>query len=263
MNTWWVQERAEVGSTQDEIRLVIDGVIDGLPPQNSPLLHPKIVVRSDSQSAGRGRTGRVWQSKPGNFYATFALAIPQNDPDFLKNAANYSFVAALAVSESLKVFLDGNAPQIHHKWPNDVLINGQKIAGILIEIYAPYLLIGIGVNLAHAPDLSPDLSPAPVTPLPATALSHFIAPPPPSVFLRTLCAQLDRFCGVLRDDGFAAIRGLWLKNAYGLGGPVTIRTAHEVFTAEFEDLEPDGALRVFDPAQQKTRKIYSADIFFN
>lgn len=284
MTRWIIHEYAEIGSTQDEIRRVIDAEIREnsaacLSPAHPKPAHPqpthaKIVVRADKQTAGRGRANNVWRSEEGNFFATFALAFPQNDPEFLKNAANYSFVAALAVSESLKFFLDEaapfnqsaeleNSPHIQHKWPNDVLINGQKIAGILIEIYDPYILIGVGVNLAHAPALPASHSPAATASLPATALSHYAAPPPPSVFLRTLSAQLDRFCGVLQHDGFAAIRSLWLKNAYGIGGPVTVRTPHEVFTGEFKDLEPDGALRVFDPAQQKIRKIYSADIFFN
>lgn len=274
MTRWIIHEYAEIGSTQDEIRRVIDGEIRENSAACPSPAHPKIVVRADKQTAGRGRANNVWRSEEGNFFATFALAFPQNDPEFLKNAANYSFVAALAVSESLKFFLDEaapfnqsaeleNSPHIQHKWPNDVLINGQKIAGILIEIYDPYILIGVGVNLAHAPALPASHSPAATASLPATALSHYAAPPPPSVFLRTLSAQLDRFCGVLQHDGFAAIRSLWLKNAYGIGGPVTVRTPHEVFTGEFKDLEPDGALRVFDPAQQKIRKIYSADIFFN
>ncbi len=282
MTRWIIHEYAEIGSTQDEIRRVIDAQTREnsaacSSPAHTKLAHtkpapPRIVVRADKQTKGRGRANNVWRSEEGNFFATFALAFPQNDPEFLKNAANYSFVATLSVSESLKFFLDDAAlflqsakleslPQIQHKWPNDILINGQKIAGILIEIYDPYILIGIGVNLAHAPALP--TSPAATASLPVTALSHYAAPPPPSVFLQTLSMQLDRFCGVLQHDGFAAIRSLWLKNAYGIGGPVTVRTPHEVFTGEFKDLEPDGALRVFNPAQQKIRKIYSADIFFN
>lgn len=284
MTRWIIHEYAEIGSTQDEIRRVIDAQTREnsaacSSPAHTKLAHtkpapPRIVVRADKQTKGRGRANNVWRSEEGNFFATFALAFPQNDPEFLKNAANYSFVATLSVSESLKFFLDDAAlflqsakleslPQIQHKWPNDILINGQKIAGILIEIYDPYILIGIGVNLAHAPALPTSPSPSAPASLSATALSHYVAPPPPSVFLQTLSTQLDRFCGVLQHDGFAAIRSLWLKNAYGIGGPVTVRTPHEVFTGEFKDLEPDGALRVFDPAQQKIRKIYSADIFFN
>jgi len=103
-------------------------------------------VRSDEQTAGRGRRGRDWVSPLGNFYGTACYAF-DGSPD---EAAKLSFVAAIAVAQALQAYTLMSKPSL--KWPNDVLIEDRKIAGLLLEVKKGHVLIGIGVNLVSHPD---------------------------------------------------------------------------------------------------------------
>ncbi len=122
-----------VGSTSDEaLRLAREGAPHGT------------VVTAREQTAGRGRVGRAWASPPGNLYLSVLLRLDLP----VARIAELSFVAALAVAETVDAFVAGRASL---KWPNDVLIDGAKVAGILIEQADGVAVIGIGVNVAHCP----------------------------------------------------------------------------------------------------------------
>lgn len=212
-------------------------------------------ILAHEQTAGIGRRGRAWSTKPGNFAAS--LLQPLNMP--LAQAALQSFVAALALRDAFLVV--GGAPADYSlKWPNDVLLKGGKVAGILLETMGTgpsHLCIGIGVNLAHAPS---------VETLEATAV------PPKSlmgdaglnvsseVFLGALATAYIVRQGQFQQGGFDAIRRDWLAHAVKLGEQITARTVSEEIHGRFEAVDETGALVLHTP--QGPRPITAAEIFF-
>ncbi|MBX9614831.1 MAG: biotin--[acetyl-CoA-carboxylase] ligase [Caulobacteraceae bacterium] len=208
------------------------------------------------QSAGRGRRGRNWESETGNLFSTL-LFLTQKVP---AEAAQVTFVAALAVADLLDAFAVPGSVSI--KWPNDVLIGGQKAAGILIESGAHasgalWLAVGIGVNLAHAPD---------GTERPATSLAAHLRPdiayPPPVEAAAGVLAgaftvwqdRWDRF-------GFQPVLDAWTARTQGLDGPCMARLGHETVTGIADGVAPDGALRL-RTADGALRLISAGDVFF-
>ena len=196
------------------------------------------------QTAGRGRRGRGWAMPPGNFAASLALR-PAGAPG---QAALLSFVAALALDDALRAAC---GPQAHLalKWPNDVLLNGGKVAGILLESAGSgggvdALAVGIGVNLAEAPDPATleDGAWPPVSVQGETGLAI-----PPEDFLDLLAPAFDRWHRQLQDYGFAPIRNAWLARAAKLGDTITARTGREVITGRFDGIDDDGALLLTAP----------------
>lgn len=209
------------------------------------------------QTAARGRRGRAWSNPVGNFAATLVL------PGMIEpaHAAQRSFVAALALYDAC-VAVTGAPEAFALKWPNDVLLRGGKLAGILLETLpgrgGPLgLAVGIGVNLAHAPD--PALLEARA--VPPVALSSLTgAPIAPEAFLDHLAPAFARHMAQHDAQGFAPIRTAWLARAARLGEAITARLPNEVITGTFEGLEADGALRLRTP--QGIRAIAAADITF-
>ncbi len=192
-------------------------------------------VTAQSQTAGRGRRGRVWVSEPGNLYATLLLT----DPSAPERAAELSFVAALAVHDALAECASALGPALALKWPNDVLCGPAKIAGILVEGEGTGPLavaVGIGVNCAHHPRgtdyLATDLAAA-------GALVR-----PDDLFRALSAAMLLRLRQWDRGDGFAATRADWLKRAAGRGGDIRVRLAEREMTGRFETLDERGRLIV-------------------
>ena len=100
------------------------------------------------QHAGKGRQGRSWTSAPGNFYGSTLVILRSGDP----SAQSLSLAAGLALVEAIDVALPGEALML--KWPNDVMLLGKKLAGILLERSGDRVVVGFGVNLASAPDLT-------------------------------------------------------------------------------------------------------------
>ena len=139
------------------------------------------IIWAKEQTDGRGRRGRKWHSPPGNLYCSLILR-----PDVaLAKAAELSFVAGLAVFDALgSVGEPGH--QVHLKWPNDVLLNGGKVAGILLESIGDFLAIGIGVNLAHAPGAD-QVEAGALRPVSVVAETGKVVPP--EVFLDALAAE--------------------------------------------------------------------------
>jgi BirA family biotin operon repressor/biotin-[acetyl-CoA-carboxylase] ligase len=208
------------------------------------------------QSAGRGRRGREWSSETGNLAATL-LTVVHRPP---AEAAQLTFVAALAVAD----LLDAYAPPalVSIKWPNDVMLDGKKASGILLESGAHdsgglWLAVGIGVNLAHAPT---------GTERPATALADHLrgdVGAPPSIeraaeaLAQAFATWMDRWMTL----GFQPVLDAWAARAPGLHGPCTARLSHETLTGQAEGVEPDGALRLRLPSGD-LRRISAGDVFF-
>jgi len=192
-------------------------------------------ITAATQTAGRGRRGRAWVSKPGNLYATLLLTEPS--PPAM--AAQLSFVAALALHDAVAHCAPQLGPALKVKWPNDLLLGLKKLAGILIEgENAPALtvVIGIGVNCAHHPD---------DTAFPATDLAVADALVSPEQMVVALAEAMDRrLTQWARGEGFATIRADWLKRAAGLGEMVRVRLPEREFSGLFQGLDDNGRLLV-------------------
>jgi BirA family transcriptional regulator, biotin operon repressor / biotin---[acetyl-CoA-carboxylase] ligase len=187
-----------------------------------------------TQTAGRGRQGRGWVSPAGNFYASLILrpAVP------VAIAAQLGFVAALAVAEACRALAPEAA--ISLKWPNDVLMTGRKLAGLLLESQSradgmlDWLVVGIGINLATYPV---------EVEYPATALAATGADAEPEAMLGALAATFLAWYERWRDGvGFATIRTEWLAQAQGLNQPIRVRLSGETRQGVFAGLDTDGAL---------------------
>lgn len=215
-------------------------------------------IMTHRQDAGRGRRGRGWSMPAGNFAATLALR-PQGAP---AEVSLYSFVAALALHEALATAC-GPAARLAIKWPNDVLLNGGKVAGILLESAGQgrevaLLAVGIGVNLAAAPD--PDALESGAVP-PVSVLGetgHAVAP---DEFLGLLAPAFARWQQQLVTFGFGPIRTAWTARAARLGQTITARTGSATRTGRFEGIDETGALVLTTAAGREV--IPAADVFFD
>lgn len=208
-------------------------------------------VVAEEQTAGRGRRGRTWSSPPGNFYGSLILA--PNDPP--ERMALRSFVAALALRDAL-VALVGRAEAFALKWPNDVLLNGGKLSGILLEGKAGRLAVGMGVNLVHAP-------------LPEHVEARALRPVSleGETGLRVTPAQLlDRLAPAFAAreaqlaQAFDSIRQDFLAHAARVGEPIAARTMTATHEGIFRTIDSTGAL-ILDTAAGPV-PIPAADIFF-
>ena len=209
------------------------------------------------QTAGRGRRARPWASPRGNLHATLVLK-PQEP---VETVALRSFAASLALRDAC-VTLTGLPQSFTLKWPNDVLLNGGKLAGILLEgaglgTANPVLCIGIGVNLIAAPDpslIEPGAFP-PVSLLQETG--HRLTP---EAFLDALAPAYASWEARLRADGFAPIRAAWLSSAARLGELIRARTGTETREGVFETIDQAGNLILSTTAGMLA--IPAAEVFF-
>lgn len=210
-----------VASTNDEARRLAEaGAGEGL------------VVTGAVQTAGRGRQGRTWVSTHGNLFASFLLR-PKVKP---AQAGEFGFGAAVAVAEAVERLAHGIDAKC--KWPNDVLVRGKKIAGILLESRGTpdtldWLVAGIGVNIAAAPE---------ETAWPATSLSALGGDPSVERALETLAARLDHWYRHWLAEGFAPLRQAWLARAHALGETLKIKRNGDEREGTFVGLDPTGAL---------------------
>jgi BirA family biotin operon repressor/biotin-[acetyl-CoA-carboxylase] ligase len=210
-------------------------------------------IAADRQTAGRGRRGRTWESPTGNLAAT--LLIAPGKP--ASECAQLSFVAALAGSDTVAQFATNSDVKV--KWPNDVLTDGRKIAGILLESASTgseqpqWLAVGIGMNLTEFPT---------DTEFPATALAALgVTPPKPAEALTKLAASWAGWYEIWRSNGFSPIRDAWLARAANLGGRIRARLQTEEATGVFEGIDGTGALILRENAS-RTRTIAAGEVFF-
>lgn len=214
-------------------------------------------IMARQQTAGRGRRGRAWTDPPGNFAASLLLR-PDGGP---ADAARLSFVAALALHDALRQ-LCGPHLNVALKWPNDVLLNGGKLAGILLESVGSggaiqALVVGIGVNLAAVPEAGQVEAGAlrPVSLLGETGLVVT-----PDDMLAALALAFDHWSRQMRQFGFAPIRTAWLARAARLGETITARTGTMETTGRFEGIDETGALILTGPRGRQV--IPAAEIYF-
>jgi BirA family biotin operon repressor/biotin-[acetyl-CoA-carboxylase] ligase len=227
-----------LGSTNDEAkRIAAEGAAHGT------------LVAARRQEAGRGRRGRGWSAPEGNLYVSAVLR-PRRPGAAL---AQLSFAVALAAAEALPRFLPPGV-EVAVKWPNDVLIDGAKAVGILLETEGTdWVVAGVGINcLLHPED----------TPYAATSLAaKGAASPSPTLVLGAFAERLAHWTERWEADGFAAVRQAWLGLARGVGGPVTVRLANETLEGVFAGLDADGVL-LLDLPDGSRRGISAGDVHF-
>lgn len=240
----------EAGSTNDEVRRLAEQ------GESGPLW-----LSADAQTDGRGRHGRAWTSVKGNLYASGLFPLGQ-DP---LAGAQLGFAAALAIADTIKVY----APEakVSLKWPNDVLVGGAKISGILLETGQTqgrsWVIVGIGLNvMSHPAD----------TPYRATHLLEHISEAALSTaepiftgveaILPVLSARFEHWRGLHAREGFTALRGPWLAVAQGLNEMADIRLPNRQFRAIITGLGENGELQLQHSNGTK-ESLYAGDVFPN
>lgn len=225
-----------VGSTNDEAqRFAQAGEPAGL------------IVSAGEQTKGRGRQRRTWLSPAGGLYCSFLLR-PDCPP---RRAPELGFVVAVAVAEAVEALVAPDR-RVSCKWPNDVLVRGFKIAGILVESAATaadqldWVIAGIGVNVDQRPDPSDVM-------YPATCLAEQGAGGvTPEGALAAIAAALADWLGHWQQLGFAAVRQAWLQRGHRRGDRLVVRAGEEEVEGAFLDLDPTGALILESRGRRRT-----------
>lgn len=239
---WKVHTYAQLESTQDYVRDIAE---------DEEFFPEGIVVQCLTQSKGRGRRGNEWSSPMGNLYMSLLLR-----PGCPATAAGQlSFVVAVALSAAMdEVMAPGHTKTL--KWPNDILIDGKKAAGILLESnispmgIVDYVVAGIGVNVMAAPEG-------------AIKLAEVAKGPqvPVHPFRDIALAQISAHYTHWQTAGFADIRAQWLAQAHGLGEAMTARLPDREEKGIFAGLDADGAL-LLDRGNGDILKISAGEVFF-
>ncbi|MGB6229609.1 MAG: biotin--[acetyl-CoA-carboxylase] ligase [Litorimonas sp.] len=230
-----------VGSTQDEARELYRSGERGA-----------VWIRADAQTRGRGRQEREWVSKTGNLYASHL----RPNEKAASESALMGFAAALAIAETVEAYRVVQSVTL--KWPNDVLVGGDKISGLLVERLDHALIFGIGINLVSHPD---------DTRYGATHLVACMSPDDlaraeplytgPSAVLAQLAKRMEVWLDRFDADGFEPVRKAWLSRAHHLGRMVTVNGQ----TGLFQDLGDDGAL-CLKLADGRETRVHAGDVSF-
>jgi BirA family biotin operon repressor/biotin-[acetyl-CoA-carboxylase] ligase len=216
---------AETGSTNDDVAaLAREGALEGL------------WLRADHQTGGKGRQGRAWHSPSGNLHASTLVRLQPEDP----LAPTLALVAAVALHEAVRP----HVPAAQVKWPNDLMVDGAKLAGILLERQGDAVIIGFGVNLACRPESLER---------PAASLEGAVAP---GAFVERLAAAFAAWLQRWRGEGLAPVRAAWLAAAHPPGTALTTVDAAGIF----DGLDETGALRL-RLADGSLRVIHAGDVF--
>ena len=207
-------------------------------------------ITADVQTAGRGRSGNAWVSEPGNLYATLLL----REPCSSSAAPQLAFAAGLAVHDAVAACAPNLGPVLQLKWPNDLLCNGRKLAGLLIEaenvpVFAA--AVGVGINCVSHPNNAS---------YPATDLksegAHVTADSLFPLLGDTMRLRLTQW---KKGEGFASIRADWLKRAAGLGEPIKVRLPDRQLAGRFSGVDDVGRLLLETAGKVET--ITAGDVF--
>lgn len=212
----------------------------------------RTVVWALEQTGGRGRRGRPWRTGPGNLACSVLLR-----PDVAANvAAQLGFAAALAIADMAATLLPDASVRV--KWPNDVLVDGRKLSGILIESMAgsggrvEWVVVGMGVNLvSHPPD-----SETPATDLAAAGAPDVL----PAQALSLLVTRFEHWLDAWRGGGFEALRPAWIERAWRLGETIRVRLERETMEGRFAGLDRDGVL-VLELSSGIKRHVAAGEVF--
>lgn len=234
--------RATVGSTMDEARALAEaGAEDGT------------LVWAREQAGGRGRQGRPWDSPPGNLYMTLILR-PECTPN---QAAQLGFAAGVALGDAIGSVCP--PLDVLYKWPNDVLLNGRKVAGVLLESKSTadgkldWLLLGLGANVESFPKDSA---------YPATSLRFEGTPAEVTAvdLLEAFARHFMNWASRWLEEGFGPLRNAWLAHAAAKGETIEVRLPNESLAGVFVDLDQDGRL-LLRLSDGRLRTIAAGDVF--
>ncbi|WP_093332870.1 biotin--[acetyl-CoA-carboxylase] ligase [Sphingomonas rubra] len=242
-----IQVVAETGSTNADLAASSGGEGDWL--------------RAERQLAGRGRQGRAWASPVGNLYASTIVRPRVSDPA----APTLTLVAAVALHDAVSVMFDPASPFLRAgeqpeerqgglaiKWPNDLLLNGAKLSGILLERAGDVVIAGFGVNVAHHPDL-PDR--------PTTSLAAHGVAVAPATLLDILAESFARWLATWRGHGLEPVRAAWLDRAHPVGTALCVHQPDgSRVDGLFDGLDDAGAL-LLRLAGGERQVIHAADVF--
>lgn len=231
-SNWWWQDFENVSSTND-----IAYEFSFNPPAS------QYVISAKRQTLGRGRRGRSWQSLDGNLFFSMALKVDTGLINYLP------FICSLAIKDTILSL--NNHINIKLKWPNDVLIDGAKVSGILLEKANDYMIIGIGVNLVVAPE-SEDII------YQVTSLKDYINIDRYE-FLRQFLHFFDVLLLIWQQEGAGKICQKWKDSAIGIGQQIIVKTENDTQEGLFIDIDNDGALLL--DINGKIKKIYAGDVF--
>ena len=205
-----------------------------------------VVVRALRQTAGRGRRGRLWQSMEGNLFYSLVLEFD------LEKVGWLVIISALSMYESIKQLI--SEADVACKWPNDILLNGKKVSGILLEKgEGNYMIVGIGVNIMQAPE-NPNLS------YDATSLCREGGTVTPEDFLDIYLQKFDAYLENLQKNGFNDIKQKWLSHAYKLGKEIMIKQDDKEENGFFAGIDDSANLLL---RQSKgIKKIFAGEVFY-
>ncbi len=243
---------------QKRFKLITFGEIDSTNSEALRLAKSSVaenhVIWAESQTGGRGRYGRIWNSELGNLYMSILL---QSD-EFLHEQSQLSFVASLSVYEAIKTMVEEQniALNMRLKWPNDILIDSAKVSGILLESIkynnSQYLVIGIGINVNDAPVLQDRKT---------TSLCEVNLGSSVIGVLDSVMNSFMTYYDLWRNEGFLKIRELWLERSYRPGEMITFSDGANVIEGSFIDIDANGSIRL----KLSSGQIYtnnSGEVFF-
>ena len=223
---WQIDEVASATSSSDLARAAID--------KASSSVEGHVVIVGE-QTAGRGRSGRHWVSRPGDGLYMSVVIHPLRERI---EWPSLSFVASLSVCAAIEDILPAIQPKL--KWPNDLLVEGKKLGGILLEAYGDHVIIGCGINLKNAPDLSD-------SDWQATDLSHYGAGAlAPRQFADAILQRLADYYQIWQDAGPAPLLARWQDKAEIIGRELSVRLSGGTISGCCEALGPDGSLQLRD-----------------
>lgn len=213
---------------------------------------------ADQQISGRGRSGRQWVSPPGNLYASLLL----RNPCALLVTSQLGFVTGIALHDALVAVSGIDAARLRLKWPNDVLLDGRKIVGLLLEGQSMgtdhFLAIGCGINIAHKPEGMP---------YPVAALSDEKAGILVGEVFTALSLAFDRVLSLWNETGngspeerFAPIRALWLERAILIGAAASVTLSDGKVSGIFNGIDAIGRLEL--QTDDGLKRIDAGDVFF-
>jgi BirA family biotin operon repressor/biotin-[acetyl-CoA-carboxylase] ligase len=236
---WQIEIYQSVKSTQTHAHeAAVNGKLEGY------------VVQGMKQTGGKGRHGNHWESPVGNLYMSVLLR-----PDCaIEQAGQLSFVTAVALSAAFDENIDGTKHAKTLKWPNDILVDGLKLCGILLESNMKNnkldsIILGMGVNIFTKPEL-------------ATCLNDVAREP---VYINkvrdSILDKLSYYCNLWQEKGFAPIHEAWLKQAHGIGEPMTARLPNISHKGVFRGVTAEGGL-ILEKEDGKESIIHAAEVHF-
>ena len=222
---------------------------------NLKKLKSNFVIIADQQTRGKGRRGNTWFSPPGNLYCSIFFPLKRGYPTF----SEFSVITPVIISKVLENFLDKK--KISFKWPNDILLNGKKICGILLETKVldniTALVIGIGVNLLSAPNLAEDHR---VTTEPSSILDETNINLDPIDLSKSIAHHFSLRENQFRTLGFSKIREIWTERAAKIGKEILVCTPNSEYHGIFDSIDEKGQLIILNNGEKN--KIAAAEIFF-